>query len=186
MAASSVAPAIGRNDLIFKRANSQEELVLADSSSSGENRCCGDEAGDKHCLITEALGIDNEIKPQQSRTDATGIASCRRQLRPSPLTLRIKADVQEPTGAVWSEASEAVDTTPAHDPRLPLVESDELLALRVYRVRNFGAKGAKLSPSAPTTGLFLGCDLPVVSSHLKHRSQSTSSRQQGVLRRLMS
>lgn len=45
MTASSVAPAIGRNDLIFKRANSQEELVLEDSSSSGENRCCGDEAG---------------------------------------------------------------------------------------------------------------------------------------------
>lgn len=46
---SLVIEAIGRNDLIFKRANSQEEPVLADSSSSGENRCRGDETRDKHC-----------------------------------------------------------------------------------------------------------------------------------------
>lgn len=80
--------------------------------------------GDKHCLITEALGIENEIKLQRSRTDATGIVSCGRQLRPSPLTLCIKADVQEPTGGVWSEALETIDTAPAQDPQLPSVESD--------------------------------------------------------------
>lgn len=46
---SLVIEAIGRNDLIFKRANSQEEPVLAGSSRSGENRCRGDETRDKHC-----------------------------------------------------------------------------------------------------------------------------------------
>lgn len=53
---SSVVETTGRNDLIFKGQTSEEETVLADCSSSGENRCCGDETRDKHRLITNARG----------------------------------------------------------------------------------------------------------------------------------
>lgn len=98
---SLVIEAIGRNDLIFKRANSQEEPFLADSSSSGENRCRGDETRDKRCHYRGS----GELKTRLNRNGATlmpGITSCRSQLRPSSLILCINTDVQEPTGTVQS------------------------------------------------------------------------------------
>lgn len=78
---SLVIEAIGRNDLIFKRANSQEEPVLADSNSSGENRCRGDETRDKHCHYRGS----GELKTSLNCNGATlmpVITSCRNQLRP--------------------------------------------------------------------------------------------------------
>lgn len=96
---SLVIVAIGRNYLIFKRANSQEEPVLADSNSSGENRCRGDETRDKHCHYRGS----GELKTRLNCNGATlmpGITSCHSQLRPSSLILCIKTDVQEPPDTV--------------------------------------------------------------------------------------
>lgn len=93
--------AIGRNDLIFKRANSQEEPVLADSSRSGENRCRGDETRDKHCHYRGS----GELKTRLNCNGATlmpAITSCHSQLRPSSIILCIKTDMQEPPGTVQS------------------------------------------------------------------------------------